>query len=380
MYDTAQQLDGFQTLLTDVTDQIDDDSERLHKLSLIANITEEYGVEGLSQDTVAIMKVALEYIGVGSCGLEEFNDNAVASTQYVSDQLDGAIAGAEGDLTESVEGFFDVFKSFNSKTLSWIDEARRDLAKMQSNAPRGGTATVQLRGDVKELASGVADVQKTVSYLTNGYHKETVRVANDLIEQMRKVFSNRANFDIAIRNINKLTVQHPGDFSKAGDTSATSSLLGGSVMKLTLDGKDSDSKCETEKGTTEVSVTTEQVLDASRKAGQLLNDLERYVKVRQASEKAVDDASDRKTFYLMVPVLVGAMASSLGFAYAGAWAGAAAASSPQVRRRFRLLFTEDNQRKLAAELRAANKLMDATVDVGRRAIADLLKAGNALKA
>lgn len=386
MYDINQQLDNTSNVLTDITDLAEQDESKRNSLVTIQGVVDTYSAEGLSPDGLALLQCMLSDLRVGSCGIEAFGDNPRTGTQYVNDQIGLAIGNAEEDLTSSMEGFFDIFKSFNTKALEWIDSARSDITKMQSELPRGGKATVKVGGNVTDLEKSVGQTSDLVTYLVTGYRKEVARTAEELSEQVRKVFSHRANFGIAIRNMKKLKVETPDGFTnKQGGMHVSPMLFGGTALRLTLDGRDSEASEDKESIVSDIDVTTESVLAASKKLLTALGEIERFLKTRKATEDAISKGSERRTYLLAVPVAMGFVMSSLGGALITPTMGAILGtsigmSSPEVRRRFQLIFEDDNQRELVAELKAATKTIDNSIVVGRRAVSDLLAAGKALKA
>jgi len=386
MYDINQQLDNTSSVLTDITDLTEQDEAKRNRLVTIQGVVDTYSAEGLSPDGVALLHCLLSDLRVGNCGLESFGDDPRMGTKYVSDQIGLAIGEAEEDLSSSMESFFDVFKSFNSKALTWIDGARRDITNMQSELPRGGKATVQVGGSLPDLEKSVASTADLITYLVTGYRKEIDRTAEELAEQVRKVFSNRANFGIAIRNMKKLKVNAPSGFDNArGHSHSSGPLFGGTTLVITLDGRDSEAQESKGAVVSEIEVTTESVLAASKKLMAALNEVERFLKSRKGTEDAISRGSDRKNYLLAIPAAMGIVMTAIGGPIgSGSWAAILGVgiglTAPEVRRRFQLIFEDDNQRELVEELKAAAKTMDNSLVVARRAVSDLLAAGKALKA
>lgn len=385
MYDTTQQLDNTTTLLTDVTGMVEQDENKLGQLLGAQTIVAKYNAEGLSPDGVELLSHMLKGLGVGSCGLEAFNDNRRTSTQYAHDMLGLAIDSAEEDLTASTENFFDIFKSFSSKALSWVDDSRKQLTTMMSELPRGGKASVVIEADHADLLKSVKDTTTLIEYLLTGYNKQTSRTADEFAEQVRKVFSGRANYGIAIRNMKKLSVAAPEHFKRDGNVYSTDVLFGGTVLSMSINGTDSEAVEKKNKTTHEVDINTEDVLAAAKQLLGSLTAIEKYLKTRTATEENLSKGGDRRNLLLAMPfamafVMTTIAGSALPGIYAAMIGSGASLSVPAVKRRWMLLFEDDNQKELFAELKAAVKTMDNTVTVGRRAVSELLSAGKALKA
>lgn len=381
MYDETQQLDEVTTLLTDVTAQVEGDDERADMLLDLQTAVESHGKDGFTPLSISLLSIMFKQLDVPTVGLEHLSEQTGINASYLSGQIEIAIRGNEEDRIASMEGFFDVFKSFTTRTDEWVEKAISELTKLSGSLPRGGKGSYKTAGEYDSISSGIQVTARVVEYLATGYVKDIQRAGSELAEQMRKVFSARANIDVAIRNMKKIEVQPPGDFARSsGDLYTSPKLIGGRVLSITVDGKDSAadlSRVRSDGNTVET--TTEDVLTAIRTTITMLKSLQKYTKTRVGMEKTMDDAATRKRWLLLVPGLMAVLASYMGIAYPYLVASASAMASPEIRRAFQLLFKDDNQKELLAELKAANSLIDLSVEVAKTTVAEVEKAAKSLK-
>ena len=381
MYDDTP-LENVGTLLTDITNQADDDDSRGAALIELQSSVEQHGKDGYNGLSVSLLSMMFKQLDVPTLGLESIGPDASLNTSYLSGQIEAAISANEDDRVASMEGFFDVFRSFNSKAEKWIDEASDELAKLISELPRGGKGNYQTAGTYDSITAGTERTARVVEYLTTGYSKDLQRSTGELAEQMRKVFSSRAKFDIAIANMSKIKVDAPGDFKRSSDdTYLSEGHMGGYVLSIKLDGTDSTETMSRIRSTPNtVEVTTEDVMTAARRTLTMLKALQKYLKAREGAERAMDKAGNRRTAYLAIPALVSVMASSLGTALPVLFGVLVGLTTTEIRRAFQLFFSDDNQKQLIAELKAGTDLIDESFDLAKATVAEIVKAGKALKA
>jgi len=381
MYDDTP-LETVGTLLTDITDQAEEDDARSAALIELQSSVEQHGKDGYNKLSVSLLSLMFKQLDIPTLGLESIGEDDSLNTSYLSGQIEAAIGGSEDDRVASMEGFLDVFRSFNSKAEKWIDEASDELAKLISDLPRGGKGSYQTAGTYSSLTAGNDRTATVVEYLVTGYSKDLQRCSTELAEQMRKVFSAHAKFDLAIRNMAKIKVPAPGDFKRtSGDVYLSEGHVGGNVLSITLNGKDSTESLSRIRSTPNiVEVTTEEVMAAARRTLTMLKGLQKFLKAREATEDAIDKAGNRRRLYLAVPALLSVIASSLGLAMPVLYGAVVGLSTTEIRRAFQLLLSDDNQKELIAELKTATDLIDESFDLAKASVAEIVKAAKSLKA
>lgn len=381
MLNTERQLLVAQSVLNDVSDLAIADSEQHNTLNTVGDVIRTYSEEGLSPDSVAILKALLPTLDVPAIGLENYTDDRVASTRYVAYNLEQLVSSCESELSGTMESFLDVFRSFDSRTLAWIDEAGKEIAELQSALPRDGKTTRTVDGKVSGLVDGANDVLNLTQYITVSYRKQLTEVAAALTEQMRKVFAARNDIDVSVRDMKKLRTPTPQGFQSRAAGYTSSEFLGGKVLTLILDGTDSKASVDNANDAVELTITTEQALAAGKKLTDALRVLKDYIKQREKLTKGVDKSANRRDFHLLVPALLTILLTSmLGPLHAGLLSSIASLSNTEIRRRFQLIFKDDNQKDLVHEMRAATKLIDLSVDVTRAAVSEWMAIAKAIKA
>lgn len=381
MYDETP-LETVGTLLSDITNQAEDDDARGAALIELQSSVEQYGKDGFNSLSVSLLSLMFKQLDVPTLGLESIGPDAALNTSYLSGQIESAISENEDDRVASMEGFFDVFRSFNSKAEKWINEASDELAKLISDLPRGGKGSYQTAGTYDSLPAGTDRTARVVEYLITGYSKDLQRSTVEVAEQMRKVFSSRANFNVALANMAKMKIAAPGDFKRSSDdTYVSEGHVGGNVLSIKLDGKDSTESMTRIRSTPNtVEVTTEDVLTAARRSLTMLKALQKYLKTREATEASMDKAGSRRNVYLAIPAVVTVIAGSMGVAMPLLYGAMLSLTNTEIRRAFQLFFSDDNQKQLIAELKAGVDLIDESFDLAKATVAEIVKAGKALKA
>ncbi|QXO10830.1 hypothetical protein pEaSNUABM54_00004 [Erwinia phage pEa_SNUABM_54] len=318
---------------------------------------------GLSDDAAQILQKVATHVSEqtdqpdeADLGLESlaYSDRLIA-TEYALGKLRSSIESIDADLQVSTEGLFDIFRSTNSKTRSWVAESRKVVSKLKGSIDKTKKVTVNVPG-ITDREGYLEGSDRSLLALANILKKHTDNVVNQagsVAKVAERLRNGNADFDRASDDMDRITITTP-DGNGSYDSGE---LLGGVELSLTIGGTESEAKYSKVGGSASVEITGENAVVALDAAERLLGIMEgalrRFDEIERGADSADGKGSGKALIYLFL------------FSYL-------AVLSPDFRRRIGRVFSGDRQNDRVAELKAAFDLSKLAMKASRVAVDEVI--------
>lgn len=318
---------------------------------------------GLSDDAAQILQHVANRVAEqtdqpddADLGLESlaYSDKLIA-TEYALNKLRASIESIDADLQISTEGLFDIFRSTNAKTRSWVSESRKVLTKLKTSIDKTKKVTVNVPGitDREGYLEGSDRSLLALATILKKHTDSVVNQAGQVAKIAQRLRDGDADFDRARDDMDRLTITGP---SGNGDY-ASGELLGGVELSLTLDGASSEAKYSKVGGSVSVEVSGDNAVVAVDSALRLLGIMEEALRRFDEIERGANGADSKGTGKFLAYAFL--------FNYL-------AILSPDFRRRIGRVFSGDRQNDRVAEVKAAFDLSKLAMKASRVAVDEVI--------
>lgn len=363
--------------LEEVGDELDASQESLCNArdlmtSLEAMVVTALQNGGLSDDAAQILQTVTDHV-TNEAGLDD-TDLGLESlaycdrknaTNYALGRLQATIESIDSELQISTEGFFDIFRSFNSKMKDWVVNSRRNIAAAKAAIKdKNKTASVTLPGedgDFSKIATVSAD---TLVDVLGVYGKKAYVAAKVLTDMGKEMADGDNHYETVASKISGIDVGYPASFNQntpsgMGDGKASAPLLGDFALALSLDGRDSESDIVKVREKHEGEVTGAQAIAALDQASKVVDAVGNFIGQFDGMKKTANDSGDRHV---------------TGHAYLATILGPGALLSADYRRALYRQFTahKDPQHLKAGEVVGGFELVKDAASASRKYVAAVI--------
>lgn len=318
---------------------------------------------GLSDDAAQILQKVSTHVAEqtdqpddADLGLESlaYSDRLIA-TDYALGKLRGSIESLDADLQISTEGLFDIFRSTNAKTRSWISESRKILTRLKSTVDKDKTVTASVSGisDSEGFLEGGDRSLLALAGILKTHTDKVVNEAGNVAKIAERLRDGDADFDRARDDMDRITISTPsgnGDYDSG-------SLLGGVELTLSIDGTSSGSKLSKVSDSASVEISGANVITTVDSAMRLLGIMEQALRRFDEIERGAGSADSKGTGKFLA---YGFLFSYFAFL------------SPDFRRRIGRVFSGDRQNDRVAELKASFDLSKNAMKASRIAVDEVI--------
>ena len=327
---------------------------------------------GLSDDAAQLLQTVTNHV-TNEAGLDD-TDLGLESlaycdrknaTNYALGRLKATLESIDSELQISTEGFFDIFRSFNSKMKDWVASSRRNvMATKATIKDKNKSASVTLPGEDGDFSAIASLTANTLTEVLGTYGKKAYVAAQTLTDLGKEFADGDNHYETVAGKISGIDVGFPSSFNQPtpsgmGDGKASGVLLGDFALALSLDDRDSESDIVKVREKHQGEVTGAQVITALDESIKVIDAVSNFISQFDGMKKTANNSGDPHV---------------TGPTYLAAMMGPAALLSADYRRALYRQFTKykDPQSNKAGEIVAGFELVKDAASASRKYVAALI--------